>query len=437
MNNSRRINSALLLVATMLLATFHRAALAEPILQWNFDGQSQPGAWTGKYGAATAGPQTPRYPNFSADNQACQFAGHEGAIVVKDHERGGFTNVRFAAGDTLAFEAWLKIKSIGRGHNVYLIGKGRHGKLGEHLGETNQNYAVRLQGTHEEAQLGFLFTSRHPETKKTDWHRWWSTAEVPLTGWHHVAVDYTFGDGASLKAYIDGKPTDGVWDLGGVTDLPPVQDADDLVIGAGYNRAVSQSFQGWMDSIALYREPLDPAEIAERCQYNPPPPPVTREMIPSGKVLVQISEKGVPESNGWPEEPEVTETYVEEVFGLFELPHKYVATGVRGDRANPSHVRASAVVTFPAGKHRLLLRGRGHQGTCFSLLLAGGGLNHQGAYGVTDELSKKMIEHPVSIPDYHATIHAALGIDPYQELFDGSRPVPITDGGKPVDALFS
>tara|TARA_R110002072_G_scaffold13481_2_gene56921 strand:+ start:146682 stop:147965 length:1284 start_codon:yes stop_codon:yes gene_type:complete len=81
--------------------------------------------------------------------------------------------------------------------------------------------------------------------------------------------------------------------------------------------------------------------------------------------------------------------------------------------------------------------GRGHQGSCFSLLLAGGGLNHQGAYGVTDELSKKIVENPVSVPDFHATIHAALGIDPAHELFDGSRPVPITDRGKPVEVLFA
>ena len=81
--------------------------------------------------------------------------------------------------------------------------------------------------------------------------------------------------------------------------------------------------------------------------------------------------------------------------------------------------------------------GRGHQGTAFSLLLAGGGLKHQGAYGVTDELGKKIVENPVSIPDFHATIHAALGIDPARELFDGSRPVPITDVGKPIEALFA
>ena len=81
--------------------------------------------------------------------------------------------------------------------------------------------------------------------------------------------------------------------------------------------------------------------------------------------------------------------------------------------------------------------GRGHQGSCFSLLLAGGGLKHRGAYGRTDERSQKIVEDPVSVPDFHATIHAALGIDPGHELFDGSRPVPITDQGKPVEALFA
>lgn len=81
--------------------------------------------------------------------------------------------------------------------------------------------------------------------------------------------------------------------------------------------------------------------------------------------------------------------------------------------------------------------GRGHQGSSFSLVLAGGGLNHQGAYGVTDELSKEILEGPVSIPDFHATIHAALGINPSKELFDGSRPVPITDQGMPIAKLFA
>ncbi|MFO0865436.1 MAG: DUF1501 domain-containing protein [Gemmataceae bacterium] len=81
--------------------------------------------------------------------------------------------------------------------------------------------------------------------------------------------------------------------------------------------------------------------------------------------------------------------------------------------------------------------GRGHQGTAFSMVLAGGGLRHRGAFGVTDDLSKRIVSDPVSIPDFHATIHAALGINPAKELFDGPRPVPLTDGGHPIRALFA
>ena len=70
------------------------------------------------------------------------------------------------------------------------------------------------------------------------------------------------------------------------------------------------------------------------------------------------------------------------------------------------------------------------------MVLAGGGLRHRGAYGISDDKSEKPIEHPVSIPDFHATIHAALGIDPARDLLNSGRPVPITDGGKPIAALF-
>ena len=81
--------------------------------------------------------------------------------------------------------------------------------------------------------------------------------------------------------------------------------------------------------------------------------------------------------------------------------------------------------------------GRGHQPGSFSLILAGGGLRHRGAYGETDHLSEKIVADRVSVPDFHATIHAALGIDPAKNLSAGSRPVPVTDGGRPIRALFS
>ncbi|EGF28079.1 DUF1501 domain-containing protein [Rhodopirellula baltica] len=80
--------------------------------------------------------------------------------------------------------------------------------------------------------------------------------------------------------------------------------------------------------------------------------------------------------------------------------------------------------------------GRGHQGKAFTCVLAGGGLNHSGAYGLTDELSQNIVESPVSVPDLFATVHASLGIDPQKLLYDGDRPIPITDNGKPIRSLL-
>lgn len=80
--------------------------------------------------------------------------------------------------------------------------------------------------------------------------------------------------------------------------------------------------------------------------------------------------------------------------------------------------------------------GRGHQGTAFSCVLAGGGLRHCGAFGETDELGKKIVADPVGVPDFFATIHAAVGIDYEKNLYDGDRPVPITDMGQPIAKLF-
>ncbi len=80
--------------------------------------------------------------------------------------------------------------------------------------------------------------------------------------------------------------------------------------------------------------------------------------------------------------------------------------------------------------------GRGHHSKSFSGVLAGGGLRTGQAIGTTDDLAKTIVARPVSIPDFHATIYSALGIDPAKELLDGDRPVPITDGGKAIRELF-
>ncbi len=81
--------------------------------------------------------------------------------------------------------------------------------------------------------------------------------------------------------------------------------------------------------------------------------------------------------------------------------------------------------------------GRGHWSRAFSMVLAGGGLTTGKVIGETDERAEKVVRDPVSIPDFHATIHHALGINPSRSIYDGDRPVPVTDNGRPVAGLFS
>ena len=81
--------------------------------------------------------------------------------------------------------------------------------------------------------------------------------------------------------------------------------------------------------------------------------------------------------------------------------------------------------------------GRGHWSTAFSVAMAGGGLKTGQIIGETDDMAKQITTEPVSVQDLHATIHCALGINPGKNLYDGSRPVPITDRGRPIKKLFA
>jgi hypothetical protein len=64
-------------------------------------------------------------------------------------------------------------------------------------------------------------------------------------------------------------------------------------------------------------------------------------------------------------------------------------------------------------------------------------LKHCGAWAETDELGKKITVNPVGVPDFFATVCAALSVDYRKRLCDGDRPVPITDQGNPIAALFA
>lgn len=55
--------------------------------------------------------------------------------------------------------------------------------------------------------------------------------------------------------------------------------------------------------------------------------------------------------------------------------------------------------------------GRDHHPRCFTVWMAGGGIKPGMTYGATDDYSYNVIEKPVSVHDFHATIMHLLGID--------------------------
>ncbi|HEX3872055.1 MAG TPA: LamG-like jellyroll fold domain-containing protein, partial [Pirellulales bacterium] len=328
---------------------------ARALARWSFDAKDDPGAWKGKKRVDQPGPRQPLFPNFSSDNLAARFGDGAQVVLVDDSPDDA---LRFDQGDSITIEAWVNVHQLKAGQYAYLIGKGRSGKKG--FAEKNQNYALRLKGVAHGAQISFLFASRADDKQPGEWHRWTSKdGFLPGSDWHHVAVSYTFGKPESIDGYIDGRDVSGTWDMAGATSRAPVVDADDVVVGTGNGNGSSNRFDGWLDEVVVYRGIVPAVELQKRFAFVPPPAPIERASVPAGRVLVQLCDVGLPANSAWPAiPPQASETYSEEVFGLVDMPRKYVDSGVRGDRGNPSLLRAAARVKLPKGTHRLLIRAR-------------------------------------------------------------------------------
>ena len=329
------------------------------VASWTFNSEAVTGKWESKKAEQVSGPRSPVYPGFDPTNRAARFPGNgkQTALVVPDNGPDGPASLRFHQGESITLEAWVKAGNAGG--EIYLIGKGRSHQ--PEFGKTNQNYALRVKRGQNGLQVGFIFSSHNGKGGDRKFHVWWSEdkAAAVSSSWHHVAVTYTFGQADSLRGYLDGKAVTGVWTFAGPTNRPPVTDADALVIGTGMERGPGQSLNGALDNVAIHRTALSPDIIRKRYAFNPPPPAVAAGEIPPGKVLIHVCEEDVPNDRTWPEAtPKPALTYTEDAFGLFELPQKYVSTGVRADRF-PALVRAASVIRIPAGTHRLLLRARG------------------------------------------------------------------------------
>jgi len=81
--------------------------------------------------------------------------------------------------------------------------------------------------------------------------------------------------------------------------------------------------------------------------------------------------------------------------------------------------------------------GRDHYPKAFSCVLAGGGIKGGQAWGKTDKEGKEVASHPVTVPDFNATIAYALGLPLEYTIHSPSgRPFKVADKGRAVVELF-
>ena len=81
--------------------------------------------------------------------------------------------------------------------------------------------------------------------------------------------------------------------------------------------------------------------------------------------------------------------------------------------------------------------GRDHWGPCFTLTMAGGGIQGGRVVGTSDEWAAKPADNPIGPKDFAATMFHLLGIDTEKLLYTvEKRPIKLLDGGRVIEELL-
>ena len=82
--------------------------------------------------------------------------------------------------------------------------------------------------------------------------------------------------------------------------------------------------------------------------------------------------------------------------------------------------------------------GRDHWPKAFSAVLAGGGIKGGQVIGATDKLAAEIVDRPIGVEDFSATIFKTLGVDlNHSNHTPEGRPISVVNGGKPVAEAFT
>ncbi len=372
-------------VSSQQASTKHDSQVARPVAvsTWTFD-EIPTGEVHGEVSIVRSGPAPPRFTDFVKGNRALQLRAPSYIVLPSPSAvSDNFTN-----GDSITVAAWVNVKSLS--DNAYIVGKGRTEKSG--LKSRDQNWAVRLRKRNGLACLNFLFHSQDNDAVAGAWHRWTSRVGFGVDShWHHVAVTYTFGDPDSIAGFVDGRPTDGDWDMGGATMTPPMQTDSPVWIGSAMAGNRGNSFDGQIDQLSIYRERVSDEEL--RRQFNYVAPEIKRPVVAAQRVAVQLLGPFSAISRIDPELVEPQTTWQQSSLAFTRLPLKYDDWGVRTDWTTDKNksmlVRAWTDVPLEPGDYQLMVRSRGYSELYVDgkqVLSTPAQVNRSGAHHVVDPI---------------------------------------------------
>ena len=201
-------------------------------------------------------------------------ASHGNYVAVSDS--GGSDPLDFASGDSITIEAFVDIEALvdpGRmGWDApYILAKGRLGT------STDLEYSLRLKILDDDGdgpglpKMCINFLGRN--STNSGWNQWSSASDGGFTldsGWHHVALTYKFGDGSTMKGYVDGDLVTGAWSHGG-SDAP-YQNDEDIWLGSAQSGFEYATIHGGIDEVAVYRTALSDERILAHYEAAVPEP---------------------------------------------------------------------------------------------------------------------------------------------------------------------
>ncbi len=360
--------------STFPKSTFPTSAAAQSqnttVIRWEFHSEETSKLLpVGTVHRDVPGPRSPLYPDFDANNTAIQLDGSGSHLVFDDP--GPQSDFDFANQDPISLEAWVQIDTLRPGEFVYVVSKGRTAPSGPN--SENQNWALRIRERNQQGCVSFLFATPKSENQPNNdshWHRWTSHSGFkPGKLWHHIAVSYLFGQPDSIRCWIDGKPVQGDWDMGGKTTQAPTVDDDAIWIGSSRGGSPGNSFRGSLDSIAVHRHLFDDASMAQRYKTTDvelpkklAPESMPEIDVPPNTVLVSLHES-LPSHTRWLNEDESFSTPSVQLpvdsFLLDRLPQRYDECGIRSAWAAPVLLRLAADIELPPGPQTLVMRVRG------------------------------------------------------------------------------